>query len=238
MIGEYCLAAGFYGTSEDMAAMKAKCGCSKCRSPIFDFTTRGENMEIPFTITDELRRILNEHGIQPEEYKPAYGGESVGLDLYYTGREDFGIQGAKAFVTLTDEEIAELKKEEDEDTSDGGLYVREVKALIPTGVKIALPPGYVCFVKDRGSISKTDFVRRAGVIDPGYTGEIFVNMWGAGILKHGDKLPVQLVVVKAETNFTHISNEDYDILTGDSERGEGKTGSTDKIDPVIADLHR
>lgn len=193
-------------------------------NPTTGSINQGENMEIPFTITDELRSVLHEHGIQPDEYKPAYGGESVGLDLYYTGKEEFGIQGAKAFRQLTDEEIKELDKE---DEKDGGVYVQELKPLIPTGLKVALPLGYVAFIKDRGSISKTDYIRRAGVIDPGYTDEIFVNMWGAGILKCGDKLPVQLVVIKAETGFTYVDEESYEVLTDKAKRGEGKTGSSD-----------
>jgi dUTPase len=158
-------------------------------------------VNIPITLSKELVDILAKQDIKPEDYKPAYGGESVGLDLYYTGKE----------TLFVNERIIH------------GLE----KPLIPTGVRMALPRGYVCFVCDRGSISKTGLVRRAGVIDPGYTGEVFVNLFGQGTINPGDKLPVQLVVIKAETNYNTVSLEDFEKLTADSQRGDGKTGSSD-----------
>lgn len=153
-------------------------------------------MEIAITLSDTLVNVLEENGVKPQDYKPAYGGESVGLDLYYAGDKPFEVN-----------------------TVD--------KILIPTGVRMALPQGYVAFVKDRGSITKTGYVRRAGVIDPGYTGEVFVNLLGMGTIQPGEKLPAQLVVVKAETNFVVVDKESFEVLTSASKRQEGKTGSSD-----------
>ena len=153
-------------------------------------------MRIPITLSDKLVEVLQNKGIKPADYGPAYGGESVGLDLYYTGDETI----RKAIPGM----------------------------LLRTGLRIALPKGYVALVKDRGSISKTSFTRRAGVVDPGYTGEIFVNLIGEGKIEPGDKLPAQLVVVKAETEYHLTSQEDFDILTKSSKRKDAKTGSSDK----------
>jgi dUTPase len=163
---------------------------------------------IPMTLSPALIEVLATHNIKPEDYKPAYGGESVGLDLFYTGDKTITILGQDHYDKITS--------------------ASPIKPLIPTGVRMALPKGYVCFVCDRGSISKTSLIRRAGVVDPGYTGEIFVNLFGHGTINPGDKLPAQLVVIKAETDYNTVSLEDFEKLTADSQRGDGKTGSTDK----------
>lgn len=163
-------------------------------------------INIPITLSPALVDVLAKYDIKPEDYKPAYGGESVGLDLYYTGDQRLRI------------------KEQHVTDFDG----TEIKPLIPTGVRMALPLGYVCLVLDRGSISKTSLMRRAGVVDPGYNGEIFVNFFGHGAISPGDKLPVQLVVIKAETDYNTVSLEEFEKLTAASQRGDGKTGSTDK----------
>lgn len=152
-------------------------------------------MEIQFYANDKLVSLLKEKDIELKDYRPAYGGESVGLDLYYAGDEKLSISTGKE--------------------------------LIPTGVHLALPKGYVAFIKERGSIVKTLNIKRAGVIDPGYTGEVFVNLIGTNDFDPGDKLPVQIVVVKAETEFKPVTKEDFDELVKNSLRGEGKTGSSD-----------
>jgi len=165
---------------------------------------------IKIKINKDLGTLLSEkHKIDPfTDYKPAYGGESVGLDLYYAGNTTLTLEGR---YNKTDN--------------------RNDKVLIPTGVHIALPLGYVALVKDRGSISKTNVVRRAGVVDPGYTGEIFVNLAVLNgekcTINPGDKLPVQLVVVKAETNYEVVSEEEYSQITDKAQRGAGRVGSSD-----------
>ena len=166
---------------------------------------------IKIKLNKTLITILQEkYNIDPfTDYKPAYGGESVGLDLYYAGNTTLTLEG---------------RYDRTNNQND--------KVLIPTGVHIALPLGYVAFVKDRGSISKTNVVRRAGVIDPGYTGEIFVNLAVLNgekcTINPGDKLPVQLVVVKAETNYEVVSDDEYSQITDKSQRGHGAVGSSDK----------
>lgn len=174
-------------------------------------------MQIPIMLTNELVDVLERQGISPEDYQPAYGGESIGLDLYYTGGKPLVIDGneKKIFRNL--------------DALFKGSARCESKVLIPTGVHIVLPKGYVASIRDRGSISKTDFIRRAGEIDPGYTGEIFVNLYAIKptVIEPGQKLPVQLIVKKAETNYHVISKEEFQALTATAERGRGKTGSSD-----------
>ena len=99
---------------------------------------------------DSLTKVLEDNKVQ--EYTPAYGGESAGIDLYNTG-DDVIIKP-----------ITEFNSEKKNYT------------LINTGVHLLVPKGYVALVKERGSIVKSTLKVRAGVIDAGYTGEVFVNL--------------------------------------------------------------
>ena len=76
------------------------------------------------------------------------------------------------------------------------------RALIPTGVSIALPDGYVALVHPRSGLAiKHGFtlVNAPGTIDAGYRGEISVIGLNAGSellqLKRGDRV-AQLVILE------------------------------------------
>lgn len=169
-------------------------------------------VNIKICVTENCAEVLHAYGITPDTYCPAYGGESVGLDLYNAGQE----------VT-----IPSLKKWQ---------VLGEDPTLIPTGVKISVPKGYVAFIKERSSIVKTPLSVRAGVIDPGYTGEIFVNFVNIGdkdvTVPIGVKLPAQLVVVKAESNYQVINNLEFLELTKNAARKEASVGSTQNTGAV------
>ena len=152
---------------------------------------------------ESLKKVLKDNNI--EEYCPAYGGESVGLDLYNVGDE----------ITITP--ICESES--------------IPRTLIPTGLFIDVPLGFVALIQERGSITKTRLKVRAGVIDPGYTGEIFVNLVNLSNeskkINQGSKLPVQIVVVKCDNKFKVIEEEEYLRLTNEKLRKCGKVGSSD-----------
>ena len=137
------------------------------------------------------------------DYVPAYGGESAGLDLYNSG-EDITIMPSS---------------------------VNSKGVMISTGLHIFTPKGFVSLIKERGSIIKTPLKYRAGVVDEGYTGEIFVNLVNISreeyIIKKGSKLPVQIIVVKCDNKYSEIEEEEYLTLTKFSKRNEGKVGSSD-----------
>jgi dUTPase len=154
--------------------------------------------------------ILASYEISPQDYKPAYNGESAGLDLYNAG-SDIVIPSCV-------------------DPDEQGIS-KTWKTLVPTGVRVALPVNTVALLRERGSIVKTSLSLRAGVIDPGYTGEIFVNMINMSLepvtILSGQRLPVQLVVVPFLSNFTLLDNSSYDKFTDVSARGDNKIGSSD-----------
>lgn len=155
-------------------------------------------------INDALRATLKANGIAPEDYTPSYGGESAALDLYYTGTEPYFL-----FKSLMD-----------------------AKVLIPTGLHIALPTDKVALIRERGSIVKTKMISRAGVIDAGYTDEIFVNLVHLGGRKGIEippqsKLPVQLLVVPVFNTFRQVDPDEWEYLTSTARRREGQVGSSD-----------
>ena len=151
---------------------------------------------------ESLQSLLKSNNI--ENYSTAYGGESAGLDLYNTGQD-----------------IIIKPSNEKENNS----------IFIKTGIHLIVPKGYVALVQERGSITKTSLKVRAGVIDSGYTGEVFVNLVNLSnkekIICEGEKLPVQIVVVKCDNHFNSVSYDEYLNLTNLSQRKEGKVGSSD-----------
>ena len=151
----------------------------------------------------KLKEVLVDKQI--EKYTPAYSGESVGLDLYATKRVQI---------------------------DPATTYEGEKGATIPTGLHIALPNSHAGLILERGSVTKTPLKIRAGVIDPGYTGEIFINAVNVSdtsyIIKEGDKLPFQIVVVKCDHDFQVIEEDEYLEITKSSLRQSGQVGSSDK----------
>lgn len=102
------------------------------------------------------------------------------------------------------------------------------RALVPTGIAVALPAGYAAFVHPRSGLAARcglSIVNTPGTIDAGYRGEIsvlLVNLDPADpiLLHRGDRI-AQLVVQTVE----HADFAVVDTLP-DSLRGAGGYGST------------
>lgn len=99
--------------------------------------------------------------------------------------------------------------------------------LIPTGVCVEIPVGYVGLLFPRSSISNTPLrmANSVGVIDSGFTGEIKVPLYNTSEveirdIEQYDKI-AQLVIVP----LADVSLEIVDELA-DTERGTGGFGST------------
>ncbi len=102
------------------------------------------------------------------------------------------------------------------------------RRLVPTGVGLALPEGYVALVHPRSGLahrSGLSIVNAPGTIDAGYRGEIQVCLINLDpgtpiVLARGDRI-AQLVIQRFETaEFVEV-----DALP-DSVRGTGGHGST------------
>ncbi|PLW73927.1 dUTP diphosphatase, partial [Streptomyces sp. DJ] len=102
------------------------------------------------------------------------------------------------------------------------------RAVLPTGIAIALPDGYAAFVHPRSGLAArcgVSLVNAPGTVDAGYRGEIKVIVVNldprqAVVLERGDRI-AQLVVQQVEKVRFHEVAE----LPG-SARAEGGFGST------------
>ena len=107
------------------------------------------------------------------------------------------------------------------------------RALVPTGVSIALPEGYVALVHPRSGLAARhglSIVNTPGTVDAGYRGEIKVMLINHDRLdtvhlKRGDRI-AQLVIQRYErARFVVV-----DALP-ESVRGQGGYGSTGGFGP-------
>ena len=101
------------------------------------------------------------------------------------------------------------------------------RACVPTGIRIALPPGYEAQVRPRSGLALRHgigMVNTPGTIDSDYRGEVQVILinWGHEpfTIKRGDRI-AQLVVAPV----ARIAWEPVAVLPP-SERGEGGFGHT------------
>lgn len=97
---------------------------------------------------------------------------------------------------------------------------------VDTGVHIAIPQGYVGFLKSKSGLNVRNSLTGEGVIDAGYTGSIVVKLYHNDPKGHewrfdrGDKI-IQIVllpIIKPEIEIVDELDE--------TERGEGGFGST------------
>jgi len=102
------------------------------------------------------------------------------------------------------------------------------RAVVPTGVAIALPDGYAAFVHPRSGLASrcgVTIVNAPGTVDAGYRGEIRVTLLNTDAdtpvrFQRGDRI-AQLVVQRVEYPVFH----EVERLPG-SARGDGGFGST------------
>ena len=102
------------------------------------------------------------------------------------------------------------------------------RKLVPTGVAIALPPGYAGFVHPRSGLAARaglSVVNTPGTVDSGYRGEIRVCLINHDprtelVLRRGDRI-AQLVVQRVE----HVRFVEVPVLP-ETVRGAGGYGST------------
>ena len=102
------------------------------------------------------------------------------------------------------------------------------RALVPTGVAIALPEGYVGLVHPRSGLATKNgitIVNAPGTVDSGYRGELMVTLLNTDKTKsfhvqRGDRI-AQLIIQKYETaTFTVVDDLDQ------TERGSSGFGSS------------
>jgi dUTP pyrophosphatase len=102
------------------------------------------------------------------------------------------------------------------------------RALVPTGVAIALPAGYAAFVHPRSGLAASHGItvlNAPGTVDAGYRGEILVNLLNTDAhqgftITAGDRIAQLVVQPVSEAHFVEVGS-----LPG-SQRGENGHGAT------------
>lgn len=102
------------------------------------------------------------------------------------------------------------------------------RALVATGVRIALPEGYVAFVVPRSGLATRHgitIVNSPGTVDAGYRGELKVTLLNTDATEAyeigvGDRIAQLIVMPVSRANFIPVDH------LPESVRGDGGFGST------------
>src|ERR1700733_6235922 len=99
-------------------------------------------------------------------------------------------------------------------------------APVPTGIALEFPSEYGALVEDRSGLAVRGITTLAGVIDPGYRGEIRVVMTNLSVgpveIKAGDRIAQLRIVRRIEAQFEEVA-ELLEAPRG--AKGFGSTGS-------------
>lgn len=110
--------------------------------------------------------------------------------------------------------------------ADGNYIIPPKKStLVGTGVRLAIPNGVVGKIEARSGLSvKHNIEVGAGVVDPGYRGEVKVHLYNHGDnvmrINEGDRIAQILFVKLEETDVIFTNEED------ETDRGSNGFGST------------
>jgi dUTP pyrophosphatase len=101
--------------------------------------------------------------------------------------------------------------------------------LIPTGIKVEVPYGYMLEIKNKSGIAyKRQLLVGACVVDPGYNGEVYINLHNVGMrtqyIQPGDKIAQAVLIPIIHCGVEEII--DGDQLNHATLRGTGGFGST------------
>ncbi|MDH4281821.1 MAG: dUTP diphosphatase [Myxococcales bacterium] len=103
-------------------------------------------------------------------------------------------------------------------------------AQVPTGLRIALPPGHDGQVRPRSGLAarrRVTVLNAPGTIDQDYRGEIQVLLVNHGTesftIEHGDRIAQLIVAPVTQVDIEAVVEES---ALGTTERGEGGFGST------------
>jgi dUTP pyrophosphatase len=111
--------------------------------------------------------------------------------------------------------------------SEGGELAPGQRAMVPTGIAVAVPEGHVGLIAPRSGLAVRhgiSLVNSPGILDAGYRGEIHVVMINQATepfsFERGDRI-AQLIVVPFATQHYVVVDE-----LPSTERGSGGFGST------------
>jgi len=100
--------------------------------------------------------------------------------------------------------------------------------LVPTGLRVEVPVDHMLEVKNKSGIAhKEKLIVGACVIDPGYTGEVYINLHNVGgstkVIEPMQKIAQAVLVPVVICEVEEIL---YDPSEIETDRGDGAFGST------------
>jgi dUTP pyrophosphatase len=108
--------------------------------------------------------------------------------------------------------------------SEGLILEPGSTVAVPTGIAMEFPSTHGALVEDRSGLALKGVTTLAGVIDPGYRGEIRVVVTNLGAVpvevKPGDRIAQLRIVQRIEAAFEEVAE------LGEATRGAGGFGST------------
>jgi len=130
----------------------------------------------------------------------------AGMDLYYCPNGDKKLYDEKSFH----------------------IPPRESR-LLPTGIKVEVPYGYMLEIKNKSGVAyKRQLLVGACVVDPGYDGELYINLHNLGqktqIIKPEEKIAQAVLIPIVHCGIEEVKTDKF--LNSHSERGAGGFGST------------
>ena len=96
--------------------------------------------------------------------------------------------------------------------------------IIPTGVHVEIPRGYVGFLKSKSGLNVKDGILSEGVIDSGYTGSIVAKLYNNSnkekVFEKGDKITRLVILPIPDVEMVEVDSLE------DTERGSNGFGSS------------
>jgi len=101
--------------------------------------------------------------------------------------------------------------------------------LVPTGLRVTVPENYMLEVKNKSGIAhKQKLIVGACVVDPGYTGELFVNLHNIGgstrTISPGQKVAQAVLIPVVTCEIEEAGDDPSNTKTSRSSGGFGSTG--------------
>ena len=122
---------------------------------------------------------------------------------------------------------ADLRANFPADARDGVTLAPGTRALIPTGLRLAIPDGFEVQIRPRSGLALKHGItlpNSPGTIDSDYRGPLGVIVLNAGDapfhIAHGDRIAQMIVAPVVQAAFTLVDDLD------DTARGAGGFGST------------
>lgn len=148
---------------------------------------------------------------------PSYGSiEAAGCDL----RADL--------CSIKDKFLFNTEIVRNEDNTVKGLLIHPGgRALIPTGIQMALPVGYEAQIRPRSGLSLKNgisIVNSPGTIDSDYRGDIGIILINHGfepfMVEQGDRIAQMVITKHTQVEFVEVEE------LNDTDRGDGGFGHT------------